>query len=322
MKLKKRIKKNIKGFCLISIIILLFLSACSKKYAAEDYASVSVPDGEKIFSFGLIADCQYCDKPGNIFKNRYYSGAKEKLRYCTETLNSMNLEFTINLGDLIDRDYKSYDEILPVFNSLNMPYYHILGNHDYSVADDEKSTVPERLGMPGRFYDFSNNGWRFIFLDGNEISFFAWPKDSREYEIAKHYYEENKIDSPDWNGAIGQEQLKWLRERLDIAVASKEKVIVFCHYPVVPAGNKHNLWNADELVSIMESYECVKAYINGHDHRGGYEFQNGVHYLTVPGMVETKNENAYAVIDLYKNAIVVDGYGRCSGRILTYQDFE
>ncbi len=299
-------------------VFFLSFAACSTP------GSVSVPDleiqpeGEVIFSFGIVADCQFSNESGNWFMNRYYSRSAKKLRQSIKTFNTVNAKFVIDLGDLIDRDFKSFDATLTIYNSMKMPRYQTLGNHDFSVADDKKPVVPSRLGMKHRYYDFAFNGWRFVVLDGNDLSFHAWPNNSLRFKESLSYYKKNGISSPDWNGAVGPEQLSWLRKILSKSAGKKEKVMIFCHFPVLPAGNDHNLWNAAEVVTVIESYACVKAYVNGHDHRGGYARRKGIHYLTLPGMVETKNRTSFAVVNMYKNVMVIDGTGRCPDMVLAY----
>ena len=97
-----------------------------------------------------------------------------------------------------------------------------------------------------------------------------------------------------WNGGIGPQQIAWLNSQLEAASRAGQKVIVFCHYPVYPAA-AHNLWNDTELIGVLEAHACVAAYINGHNHAGGYAVHHGIHYLTVPGMVETRDTTAFAV---------------------------
>ena len=99
-----------------------------------------------------------------------------------EHFNKEDLSFVIHLGDFIDRNFSSFDEILPIYNSLNAPGYHVLGNHDFEVADEYKELVPKKLGMPSKYYDFKIKNWRFICLDGNDLSFIAYPKGSEMYQ--------------------------------------------------------------------------------------------------------------------------------------------
>ena len=267
---------------------------------------------QKKFSFGIIADCQYHNEEGSGV--RKYAKSKEKLESCVTHFNSLDLTYIIHLGDFIDRGYESYDVVVPIYNKLKMPKYHVLGNHDFSVSDDMKEKVPRKMGMSSSYYDFEVKDWRFVVLDGNDISFHASTEDSKDYQFAENYYKTNKISSPKWNGAIGEAQKNWLISVLENASKNHERVILYCHFPIFPE-NIHNLWNADELVEIIENYDCVKAYINGHNHEGNFGFKKGVHYITMKGMVETK-ETAYGVITLTDEYIKIKGYGREGNKTL------
>ena len=268
------------------------------------------------FSFGAIADCQYCAGPNR--GSRHYASSAGKLKECVAELNKHDLEFVIHLGDFIDRDYSSFDKVLPIYQSLQMPAYHALGNHDFDVSDEFKGKVVERMGMKSKYYEFSVKDWRFIVLDGNDVSFHAYPKNSPKYKDAERYYRENKIRSPKWNGAVGSEQVAWLSKILQKAEKQKEQVAVFCHFPVYPA-DPHNLWNAGEIISLFEEFSCVKAYINGHNHKGKYGQKNGIHYLTLKGMVETET-NAYSIIRAAENSLDLKGYGREKDLTLNFKE--
>ena len=268
------------------------------------------------YAFGAIADCQYCDV--KTTGRRRYALSKEKLAKCVADFNTMDLAFVTHLGDFIDRDFASFDVVNPIYNQLKMPKYHVLGNHDFSVADHLKQDVPSKMGMPAKYYDFEKNGWRYVVLDGNDVSFHAYPKGSEEAKHASEYYIGNKISSPKWNGAIGAKQMAWLSEVLDDAQQNNEKVILFCHFPIYPA-NKHNLWNANEVIALLESFPCVKAYINGHNHHGNYGLKEGIHYVTLKGMVDTET-TSYAVIKLHADQIDIVGYGREVNRSLSIKD--
>lgn len=267
---------------------------------------------EEKFSFGVIADCQYCNYP--TAGVREYATSDAKLKACVADFNTMDLEYVVHLGDFIDRDWESFDVVGPIYDALKMPKYHVLGNHDFSVPVDRRAEVYKKMGMPSRYYDFAVRGWRFVVLDGNDVSFHAYAEGSEEYKFAQRYYEENKISSPKWNGAIGESQKKWLISVLEKAEKNRENVILYSHFPVFPE-NVHNLWNADEIIKIIENYPVVKAYLNGHNHEGNYGIKNGVHYLTMKGMVDTK-ETAYGVITIENSFLKVQGYGREGKKVL------
>ena len=123
--------------------------------------------------------------------------------------------------------------------------------------------------------------------------------------------------SPRWNGAIGKKQLDWLRQILLKADLTGEKIILFCHFPVYPE-NAHNLWNAEEVVAVLEEHSSVLAYINGHNHVGGYAIKYGIHYLTMKGMVDT-DQSAYSIFRVKDEEIHVLGFGRESDRKLKFR---
>lgn len=267
---------------------------------------------EQPLSFGLISDCQYHSVKGKGM--RKYSMSDIKLSEAVAHFNQMRLDFVIHLGDFIDKDFESFDIVSPIFAQLSAPHYHVLGNHDFSVTDDNKSKVSKKLGMPARYYDFAAKGWRFLVLDGNDISFHAYPEDSQAYKRTADYYEVNEIKSPRWNGALGDEQLFWLGSTLEDAEITGEKVVMFCHFPIYPE-NDHNLWNAQVVLRLIEKFSCVKAYINGHNHAGNYDVHNGIHYLTIKGMVDTR-QTSYTVITLEKDGLQHFGSGREQNRTM------
>ncbi len=296
----------------IKRIIIQLCTTCFGFLLASNVFSQTINKSSSEFSFGIIADCQYCAIEGT--GERKYTLSEGKLKECVEHFNTMNLEFVIHLGDFIDRDFESFDVVSPIYNRLKMPNYHALGNHDFSVSDALKKDVVKKMGLPANYYDFAVKGWRFIVLDGNDISFHAYPKNSDRYRIASDYYEEHEITSPKWNGAIGSVQLDWLKNALDKAIKNEEKVIFYCHFPIFPE-NIHNLWNAAEIIQLIESYTNVKAYINGHNHAGNYGIKEGIHYVTIKGMVDTE-QNSYAIINVSENSLSIVGYGREQNRIL------
>jgi predicted phosphodiesterase len=280
--------------------------ACLFVLPLTSRGSSSTGENSSAHQFGAIADCQYCDIQGTGI--RKYSLSPDKLRNCVATYNTLDLDYVVHLGDFIDRDFKSFDVVTPIFNQLTMPTYHVLGNHDFEVADAFKKDIPKKLGLDSKYYDFQVKGWRYVVLDGNDISFHAYPTNSQERAEATAYYEQKSITSPKWNGAVGAKQLSWLRGVLEKATQRNEHAMIFCHFPVYPENN-HNLWNAEELTALLEGFSCVKAYINGHNHHGNYGIKNGIHYLTLKGMVDTE-QTSYAVVSVGEDSIHITGYGR------------
>ena len=266
-------------------------------------------------SFALIADVQYADKDN--FELCHYRQSPEKLRQAVAVINQSTAQFTVQLGDFIDQDEKSFATILPIWNELHQPSHHVLGNHDLMVSDDFKEKVAALLGLQKTWYSEKLNGWRFIYLDGNDVSFSACRENSAEYKEVETYYQTLERPTPRWNGALGDNQLQWLEQELQQAQQAREKVIIFCHFAVYPV-SEFCLWNAAHIVAIIDKYTCVKAWFNGHHHEGCYQHRTHCHYLSFKGMVDT-NDSAYSLINLFDDRIAIAGHGREISRNLIFQ---
>ncbi len=285
------------------------LGACAARRAAADAAAP--------LRFGAGADIQYCDC--DAAGSRYYRDSLEKAAACAGALSGEGLAFVVHLGDFIDRDFTSFPAALAALRGLTAPLRHVLGNHDFSVEETRKAQVPEVLSMPRRYYHFSYAGWRFLVLDGNDISFHGRTEGSPQQAGARRILDaleaRKAVNAQTWNGAVGEEQMAWLDAALAEAGARQQRAIVFCHFPVYPE-DAHNLWNDTQIVELLESHPCVAAYINGHNHAGNYGEKAGIHYLTLQGMVETPDIPAFAAISLHPDRIEVNGFGREPNRVL------
>jgi len=63
-----------------------------------------------------------------------------------------------------------------------------------------------------------------------------------------------------------------------------------------------------EIVNILVAHDHVVAYFGGHYHKGAYEFHQGIHFLTLSGMVETQL-SSYAILDIYNDKLILRRYG-------------
>jgi predicted MPP superfamily phosphohydrolase len=273
-----------------------------------------------MFTIGIFADAQYWDGPANTASNRHYRESKSKLADCVSFFNGQELDFVLNMGDSIDRDFSSFGEIMPVANQLKAPLHSVLGNHDYEVDEVDLGKVPGALGLEQKFSFFDHKGWRFILLDGNDVSTYATARKSDEQneakELLRSLVKKKLVQAQSWNGAVGSGQLEWLESTLRDAREKDLRVMVVNHFPVYPV-DAHNQWNDEAIIDVLEDSKCVAAYVNGHNHAGQYGFKNNIHYWTVKGMVQTQQENAYAVVYFHDDRIEITGYGREPSRQLS-----
>jgi manganese-dependent ADP-ribose/CDP-alcohol diphosphatase len=279
----------------------------------------SIDKSEKpLFSFGIISDVQYSDY--EHIGTRFYRSSPGKLREAMTTFRNDTVSFVINLGDLIDRDFGSFKPMFNIIDSTGLKVYHVAGNHDYSVDSQYKKRLPVLTPSKKGYYSFVYKNFRFICLNGNELSTYISDnktaiKEAESYLSAMK--DKGEINAVEWNGGFSNEQIRWLKKQLEYAVGSDEKVILICHFPVAPV-NIHNLLNYKEVLPLLENHRNIVAWFNGHNHAGNYSYLNMIHFVTFKGMVETESDNSFARIDVYKDKLSIRGYGREKSQILEY----
>lgn len=272
-----------------------------------------------ILRFGVVADSQYAAREPHVGMNRDYARSLAKLSAAVEVFNGEELSFVITLGDIIDRDFESFDDILPVYDRLRHENFFLLGNHDFSVAADRLADVAARVGLASTYYSFARQGWRFIVLDGNEVSTFAPPEGHPYRDIAARRLAELRaagaINAQEWNAMPSDEQVAWLSDQINKARAAGERVIVMNHYPVYPP-NAHDSWDRERIITLLTAHEHVAAYFSGHNHAGNFGTLEGCHFLNFKGMVDTETENTFAIVEIWADRIEVHGFGREDSRTL------
>lgn len=283
----------LKAFCLILLNISL-------NVAAQNIKPVRI---------GILSDCQYCNCETEGIRN--YMLSLSKLDSCIKVFNTLSLDAIFHLGDMIDHGYRSYDSVIPRFQQFRPAIHLVLGNHDYVIKKKYKPGLTDRLGMKEDHYVVDLSNWRFIVLNGDDLSFFGPQNKKQKQErndVVYDQFQQFHANGLPWNGGIGSEQMQWLKKKLDEAEQSHLNVIVCCHFPLFVKDN-HNLFNNKELFNLISGYACVKAYFNGHYHPGNYQIKKGIHLVNFMGMVNT-GINAFSVVTLTSDSILIKGYGR------------
>jgi len=312
---------------LLRTFTLLLLLCASNSFSQE-------PGPVKL---GIFTDCQYCNCEAN--GNRQYRLSLAKLDSCIVVFNSLPLDAVFHLGDMIDHGYENFDSILPRFAKFKAPLNLVLGNHDYMIKTKYKAGLIDHVGLPedsrrmdagwtqdGRrvekgktpgTYTLTISNWRFIVLNGDDLSYFA-PQDQQQVnernDMVGQQYMNLKSNGMPWNGGISKKQMTWLDEQLKAASTEGKNVIILCHFPLFGKEN-HILFNSKEVYALISGYPCVKAWFNGHYHAGAYFFKDGIHLVNFKGMVDTK-QNTFAVVRLTSDSILIKGYGRETDRKL------
>lgn len=297
-----------------------FIGTTLGAVAAAPFIARGAASDDNSFEMGVVADAQYADADPK--GTRFYRQSIDKLATAIEHFNPRPLAFCVHLGDLIDHDWKSYDDMERPISRSRHRWHHLLGNHDFEVLDRQKGGVPKRLGMAWRYGSFDYGAFRFLILDTNDVSTYAHAAEMPEHaEAAKELARlqaANLVQAKPWNGAIGRAQMTWFERACAAARVTKRKVIVLAHHPVFPAG-QHNLWNADEVLALIDKHPNVVAWLNGHNHAGNFGERNGVPFVNFHGMVETEKTNAFATARVFADRLVIEGHGREPSRELKFR---
>lgn len=284
----------------------------------SDIVTSNALEEKPVIRFGVIADIQYCDC--DTRGKRYYREALQKLDQCVDQLNSEKVQFTVNLGDLVDRDTpRNLDPVLSRLNKLNATVYNLTGNHDYENIDNEQ--LYALLNMPSEYYSFQQAGWRFVMLNTNEIASYSNVKDTwKEKELKEMKNNVRKTtgqDAADYNGGVSSKQLQWLQQLLEKSKDSDEKILIFSHHPLGCVKGLTAL-NDQDIVSMASKFSCVKALIAGHHHDGAFCEVESLPSVVAEGMIETEDQNAYGIIELFPDKLVLQGYERMTSRVIHF----
>jgi manganese-dependent ADP-ribose/CDP-alcohol diphosphatase len=295
-----------------------------------------------LFSFGVISDVQYADIPdGRSFIGvpRYYRHSILVLQRAVQNWNHhQKLKFTINFGDIVDgfcpkdKSLDSVKKVINEFDKFNGPVYHMIGNH--CLYNLPRSKLLPLLKIPSvddhAYFDFSPTPeYRFVVLDGYDISAIGWPQDHPNMLEALNFLREKNPNSEKnspvglvgverrflmFNGGVGKEQLEWLDGVLQEASKLNQKVVVCCHIPLDPGASSKEalLWNYDEVMDVIHRYDCVKVCLAGHDHEGGHSVDShGVHHRVLEAALECPpGTDAFGYVNVYDDRLSLIGTDR------------
>ncbi|MCH9684190.1 MAG: metallophosphoesterase [Deltaproteobacteria bacterium] len=157
-------------------------------------------------------------------------------------------------------DPQFVDKFESIYEGLDMPFYVVLGNHDYgTLANDwprgnnqvEYTTLSDKWTMPNFWYTFSS--------ETGGTQFFA-------FDTARMM----------WNHDVG-DQRAWMADELAKSTAPWK--VAFAHHPYISNGEHGNaglyegipglpIISGVEVLEFIDDFVCGNAqiYISGHDH--------------------------------------------------------
>lgn len=272
---------------------------------------------DDVVKFGIVTDAQYDPDVKGEGAGRHYSEGVLRLTEAVDTFVGIpDLDFVVDLGDMTDRNPFCYGDLKAVKDRLKVPVHNVQGNHDLAPLKTEEDMSRARAlkGIEKPYYSFVKGNVRFVVLNSLDYCPIAHPAGSERLKASEQWLADLKSvgdpNAQDWNGGISLEQLSWLDAELHKADRKGQWAVLMCHIPLLPFDAGDSLWNAMEVIRLIESHPSVKAVLTGHRHEGGYILRNGIHHITFKGMVQGES-NRYSVvrIDTASGRIEIDGYG-------------
>jgi hypothetical protein len=250
---------------------------------AKPWTSEKFKNSPKNFQFAIIGD-----RTGG-------ANAQGTFKLAMDQINLLQPEFVINVGDLIEgypedrADLNGmWDEADSLLNTLDMPFFRTIGNHDVSTPETKEVWL-ERHGAD--YYHFIYQDVLFMVINSEDDSRPPPPPEIKEGlkvynrlqtedpEAAKKMLEEFMTNEA-VIAALGQpvafpkKQMDWIKKTLD-ANADVSWTFFFMHEPC---------WE-----NPSESFKAIQSLVKdrkhsmfaGHLHYYDYDFIDGYEHITM-----------------------------------------
>ena len=198
-------------------------------------------------------------------------------------------DFIIHTGDVTEfggeEEFRAYSQAI---SSLNIPFYHTLGNHDVRWNGAGWLLGEKYLPNYKRNYAFTNQGITFIALDSS-------------FPFSQY-------------GLIDPSQLAWLKDTL-AKIPYEQPIIIFFHHPIMPSRNF--LIGKDALLEILRPYNVV-LFITGHGHSNQTWQVDGINSIMTKGLMDANT--CFRFIKIRNDTIEISTYD-LNGKEIPNQKF-
>ena len=183
--------------------------------------------------------------------------------------------YATGVTSVTDEQWTDKFEKMYAHTSLQVPFYTVLGNHDYysnPQAQVEYTTVSKRWKMPARYYTFTAD-----VDDTSKVQFFCLDTTPLDAERIEEKEEGQTLDSMDYRTQMG-----WFENQLR---QSKARWRIVTGHHALYSGGSHgdNRGMINLLEPLLVKYN-VDLYLAGHDHH--LEMKKpvkGVHHIVSGG---------------------------------------
>ena len=263
------------------------------------------PETHTLLRFGIITDIHFSTEEEAEAAVQTAADLRTGLDYWRHN----DADFIMQLGDQIKGSDKHKEEefrqVSSMLSSFPGTIRHVFGNHCLALP---RQTLMAALGLQAPFYSFTMKGFRFIVLDGMDVSVLRQPETPEDSQTLAFFRTHPELH--DYCGAVGVQQQLWLQRELGEALLAGERVIVVCHFPLLPETSdpKHGLlWNHREIAELVASSPAVKACLSGHYHYGSYARYRGIHFVVFPAFVNRQEHPGFScgLAELHHGRMVI-----------------
>ena len=202
-----------------------------------------------------------------VFSDLHYDDVEDGDKRIDNILTNARdrqLDFIVSLGDLC-KPVAANRKVLEKFNSLGVPFYPVIGNHETDEAD--LSAISEFYSLNATYYSVVYGRYKLIFLNTCYLL---------ENGTEKAYYKRNFKNSSSVYPVVPMDEIRWLQEELE----SETQCIVFSHHSFVNDFMKRGVYNKSTILELFRE-KPVLLCLNGHDHGDSFACVDGVSYMTV-----------------------------------------
>jgi 3',5'-cyclic AMP phosphodiesterase CpdA len=242
----------------IALIPATALSCTSTTRSRKDYGSL------RALSFTFFTDAHISDDGSDSLRS---DTERQGLATATAHIAASNCAFAINGGDLISEGLsqstpetqRRFAQAQAFLRATGKDVYSAVGNHDLhwqsnAAQSSGRELFLEQLAMQRSYHSFHATGYQFIILDSLRIA-----NGSSEYE-----------------GAVDEEQLQWLRSTLS-RISRSTPIVLVSHMPLATTryqmtegassaapANRVTV-NSHEVLQVFDGYNLVLV-LQGHLH--------------------------------------------------------
>lgn len=266
--------------------------------AAVNPATVLATQPAAALRVGLVTDLHYADKPPA--GTRHYRETPDKLAQAADQFSSDQLNFIVELGDLIDAADSVNTElgylkrINKDFSAICKHRHYVLGNH--CVHTLTKQEFLDGVEQKESYYSFDAGQFHFIVLDS------CFRSDGEPYGRKNFVWTDPNVPAM---------ELAWLKADLK---ATSKKTVIFAHQRL-DVSNNHGVKNGTDVRKVLEDSGQVMAVFQGHSHQNDHKDIAGIHYCTLVAMVEGSGvqNSGYSIMEIADNGTIrVSGFRKQS----------